>query len=85
MIPAGIQQGLQSLKDGGVPPKFLIIDDGWQQTGPDSVGVKQSTVRLEAKKEVRIKFEAPHCATPRLACASSKIVHNSQAITIDYC
>ena len=50
---AGIRQGLQSLKEGGVPPSFLIIDDGWQQTGPDSVGSKKSSGRLEAKKDVR--------------------------------
>ncbi|PIN22495.1 Galactinol--sucrose galactosyltransferase [Handroanthus impetiginosus] len=30
--PNGIKQGLQSFKDGGVSPKFLIIDDGWQET-----------------------------------------------------
>ena len=49
---AGIQQGLKSLKDGGVPPSFLIIDDGWQQTAADSDGSKPNTARLEAKKEV---------------------------------
>ncbi|KAL4607024.1 hypothetical protein ACB098_09G127300 [Castanea mollissima] len=27
----GVEQGLKSLSDGGTPPKFLIIDDGWQQ------------------------------------------------------
>lgn len=35
-----------------MPPSFLIIDDGWQQTGPDSVGIKKSSGRLEAKKDV---------------------------------
>ncbi|KAF8005888.1 hypothetical protein BT93_K0233 [Corymbia citriodora subsp. variegata] len=30
--PEGIKEGLQSLKDGGCSPKFLIIDDGWQDT-----------------------------------------------------
>lgn len=29
----GIHQGLKSLSKGGTPPKFLIIDDGWQQIG----------------------------------------------------
>ncbi|GAB4819326.1 hypothetical protein N2152v2_006372 [Parachlorella kessleri] len=32
---AGIQEGLQTLVDGGAPPRFLIIDDGWQQTDVD--------------------------------------------------
>ncbi|XVE56686.1 hypothetical protein DITRI_Ditri04bG0030600 [Diplodiscus trichospermus] len=30
--PQGIKEGLQSLSDGGCSPKFLIIDDGWQDT-----------------------------------------------------
>ncbi|KAL8458008.1 hypothetical protein ACS0TY_035762 [Phlomoides rotata] len=30
--PSGIKEGLQSFKEGGVSPKFLIIDDGWQET-----------------------------------------------------
>ncbi|KAL7134148.1 hypothetical protein ABFS83_11G007700 [Erythranthe nasuta] len=31
----GIEQGLQSLSEGGTPPRFLIIDDGWQQIGSE--------------------------------------------------
>ncbi|XP_010554842.1 PREDICTED: probable galactinol--sucrose galactosyltransferase 2 [Tarenaya hassleriana] len=27
----GVEEGLKSLSEGGTPPKFLIIDDGWQQ------------------------------------------------------
>ncbi|XVF49744.1 hypothetical protein PTKIN_Ptkin04bG0038200 [Pterospermum kingtungense] len=30
--PQVIKQGLQSFSDGGCSPKFLIIDDGWQDT-----------------------------------------------------
>ncbi|KAL4193259.1 hypothetical protein AMTRI_Chr06g176030 [Amborella trichopoda] len=30
--PAGIREGLKSLSDAGAPPRFLIIDDGWQHT-----------------------------------------------------
>lgn len=30
--PEGISQGLQSLAEGGTPARFLIIDDGWQET-----------------------------------------------------
>ncbi|KAH9320819.1 hypothetical protein KI387_015458 [Taxus chinensis] len=32
VTPEGIDQGLQSLAEGGAPAKFLIIDDGWQET-----------------------------------------------------
>ncbi|KAL5697846.1 galactinol--sucrose galactosyltransferase [Ranunculus cassubicifolius] len=33
----GVEDGLKSLSDGGVSPKFVIIDDGWQSVGPDPV------------------------------------------------
>ncbi|XAR68535.1 Galactinol--sucrose galactosyltransferase [Bertholletia excelsa] len=29
----GVEEGLKSLSSGGAPPRFLIIDDGWQQIG----------------------------------------------------
>jgi Raffinose synthase or seed imbibition protein Sip1 len=32
---AGIQKGLKSLVEGGTPARWLIIDDGWQQTDVD--------------------------------------------------
>lgn len=31
----GVKQGLESLEQGGIPPKFVIIDDGWQSVGMD--------------------------------------------------
>uniref|UniRef100_A0A2P2K080 galactinol--sucrose galactosyltransferase n=1 Tax=Rhizophora mucronata TaxID=61149 RepID=A0A2P2K080_RHIMU len=27
----GVKEGLKSISEGGTPPRFLIIDDGWQQ------------------------------------------------------
>ncbi|XP_010272533.1 PREDICTED: probable galactinol--sucrose galactosyltransferase 2 [Nelumbo nucifera] len=30
--PQGIKDGLKSLSEGGTPARFLIIDDGWQDT-----------------------------------------------------
>uniref|UniRef100_M8CEM6 galactinol--sucrose galactosyltransferase n=1 Tax=Aegilops tauschii TaxID=37682 RepID=M8CEM6_AEGTA len=32
----GVKQGLRSLAEGGAPPRFLIIDDGWQQIGSEN-------------------------------------------------
>ncbi|PKA57941.1 putative galactinol--sucrose galactosyltransferase 6 [Apostasia shenzhenica] len=32
----GVETGLRSLIYGGAPPKFIIIDDGWQSVGSDS-------------------------------------------------
>ncbi|KAL0333954.1 UNVERIFIED_CONTAM: putative galactinol--sucrose galactosyltransferase 6 [Sesamum angustifolium] len=31
----GVEAGLASLEAGGTPPKFVIIDDGWQSVGSD--------------------------------------------------
>lgn len=31
----GVEGGLESLAAGGTPPKFVIIDDGWQSVGGD--------------------------------------------------
>jgi raffinose synthase len=31
----GVEEGLKSLAEGGTPPRFLIIDDGWQQIGEE--------------------------------------------------
>lgn len=31
----GLHEGVKSLVDGGAPPGFLIIDDGWQCTDVD--------------------------------------------------
>ena len=33
--PAGVEAGVNSLTDGGIPPRFVIIDDGWQSVAPD--------------------------------------------------
>ncbi|XP_043703053.1 probable galactinol--sucrose galactosyltransferase 1 isoform X1 [Telopea speciosissima] len=35
----GVKQGLESLEKGGIPPKFVIIDDGWQSVGMDATGI----------------------------------------------
>ncbi|XVF03559.1 hypothetical protein REPUB_Repub05bG0004100 [Reevesia pubescens] len=36
----GLKQGLESLEKGEAPPKFVIIDDGWQTVGMDSTGIE---------------------------------------------
>ncbi|KAG8367438.1 hypothetical protein BUALT_Bualt16G0072200 [Buddleja alternifolia] len=32
----GVEAGLESLESGGTPPKFVIIDDGWQSVESDA-------------------------------------------------
>eukprot|EP01018_Ginkgo_biloba_P037086 Gb_07183 [translate_table: standard] len=34
--PVGVWQGVKDLVDGGCPPRFLIIDDGWQSINLDN-------------------------------------------------
>uniref|UniRef100_A0A5B7BDP3 galactinol--sucrose galactosyltransferase n=1 Tax=Davidia involucrata TaxID=16924 RepID=A0A5B7BDP3_DAVIN len=36
----GVRQGLESLEKGGIPPKFVIIDDGWQSVAMDPTSVE---------------------------------------------
>lgn len=35
-----VWQGLEALKAAGVPPRMMILDDGWQQTEPAATGGK---------------------------------------------
>lgn len=44
----GVEAGLESLKSGGTPPKFVIIDDGWQSVGSDDQNKKEEE---EAEKQ----------------------------------
>ncbi|KAL0285800.1 UNVERIFIED_CONTAM: putative galactinol--sucrose galactosyltransferase 2 [Sesamum calycinum] len=46
--PQGIREGLKSLSEGGCPAKFLIIDDGWQET----VKVCNQASRHQGEQEV---------------------------------
>lgn len=36
----GLNLGLESFKKGGIAPKFLIIDDGWQSVAMDPTGIE---------------------------------------------
>lgn len=55
----GVEAGLESLAAGGTPPKFVIIDDGWQSVGGDPQDEnedngekkKESLLRLTGIKE----------------------------------
>lgn len=33
--PFGLNEGLHALREGGCPPRFVILDDGWQQACAD--------------------------------------------------
>ena len=34
VTPEGILEGVRQLKEAGVPPRNVILDDGWQEVGP---------------------------------------------------
>lgn len=36
----GVKEGLESLEKGGISPKFVIIDDGWQSVSMDPTGIE---------------------------------------------
>ncbi|KAH6806740.1 Raffinose synthase family protein [Perilla frutescens var. frutescens] len=47
----GVEAGLESLKAGGAPLKFVIIDDGWQST--------ESDVKLQVQEEKEKELGVP--------------------------
>lgn len=36
----GVKRGLESISKGGISPKFVIIDDGWQSVGMDPTSIE---------------------------------------------
>ncbi|KAK9995198.1 hypothetical protein SO802_024901 [Lithocarpus litseifolius] len=44
--PAGIWHGVNDFVEGGVSPRFLIIDDGWQSINLDGENPKEDTKNL---------------------------------------
>ena len=67
----GIDEGLQALKEGGVPPKLLIVDDGWQSTDldPDLRPPPSEAVHSEHEVlplTVALKYDCILCVHGRL-------------------
>ena len=53
VVAAGLHIGLQSLVNGGIQPKLLIIDDGWQSTDVDA------ELRQPVSKKLRLSEPMP--------------------------
>jgi len=57
--PAGLSQGLESLRRGGTPARTVLIDDGWQTTGLDDGEIrgkqKQRDHVLKEKQQLQGK------------------------------
>ena len=49
---AGLHQGLATLCRAGVPPKLLIVDDGWQMTDVDRKFREPPTTRMVKEQEM---------------------------------
>ncbi|KAK3038057.1 hypothetical protein RJ639_032036 [Escallonia herrerae] len=49
----GVEAGLDTLATSGTPPKFVIIDDGWQSVGGDPLQ-KDETKELEAQPQSQL-------------------------------
>ncbi|XP_022847247.1 stachyose synthase-like [Olea europaea var. sylvestris] len=75
--PAGIWQGVKEFSDGGISPRFLIIDDGWQSINMDGqdphedaknliIGGTQMTARLHRFEECEkfIKYKGGSMTGP---------------------
>jgi len=69
----GIAEGLNALKDGGFPPKLLIIDDGWQMTGLDKELTSAPTASLRLPKQEETEAECKQAEEEALAEATSCI------------
>ncbi|MCO5567681.1 hypothetical protein L7F22_021375 [Adiantum nelumboides] len=52
--PEGVKQGLKSLEEGGVPAKFVIIDDGWQSVDSDAKAETQKDITSETQFSRRL-------------------------------
>ena len=52
--PGGVVDGLRALRDAGVPPRTLILDDGWQQVTPVAPNQAEAAeaATIEAADEV---------------------------------
>ncbi|GKB71769.1 probable galactinol--sucrose galactosyltransferase 2 [Tanacetum coccineum] len=62
----GVEKGIKSLSEGGTSPRFLIIDDGWQQIGNENKdtnvvvqeGAKSSTASGDKSSSAAAKAES---------------------------
>eukprot|EP00210_Caulerpa_lentillifera_P006619 g6324.t1 len=69
----GIAEGLESLRNGGYPPRLLIIDDGWQMTDLDGENRSLPTESLHLPKQKETEAECSFAETEVLAETSTHI------------
>ena len=55
VAPEGILQGVETLRKEGVPPRTLILDDGWQQVNPSPPDwMETSKMETSKKKDLNV-------------------------------
>ena len=65
-----VKAGLQSLRDCGTPPKFVIIDDGWQST----------SLSVEQTKKVKVKAKTAYSPSSTSRSSSSQTRAHTNAL-----
>lgn len=74
----GVKQGLESLESGGISPKFIIVDDGWQSVGMDLTSTE--TKADDSAKYVKRSFSCSHFTqsshiTPFYSSFANRLIH----------
>lgn len=57
--------GVRRLHESGIRPKFVIVDDGWQDTGPDVASGAADEMPAPSDVEIREQLEPPYLHYPR--------------------
>ena len=78
----GIAHGLDALREGGVPPKLLIIDDGWQSTQLDEP-LRPITETGAVKSENKVR--ASSLASPGQAPATTYLPEMGKGCDMESC
>ena len=61
--PVGVVDGLRALRDAGVPPRSLILDDGWQQVTPLAAADVEAAEAVDKKAEAAEKADEAKVAS----------------------
>ncbi|XP_074577061.1 putative galactinol--sucrose galactosyltransferase 2 [Curcuma longa] len=90
--PEGIEDGLKSLCEGGTPPKFLLIDDGWQDTRnefkkegePAAEGSQYGARLVSVKENYKFKGTAGGGSTGKATSLKDFVTYVKETYRIKY-
>lgn len=83
---SGLMDGLGSLRTGGVPPRLLIVDDGWQQTDVDieyrgNVCLPETETERQLEEAVADFLGGPGDQAPDSLKAEHRMMHEEEKDT----